>query len=512
MTQRQILNLDSVGEGPVYRELRGIGQVRVEVLTPGDSVELADRYFERPIQVDYQRFVSALIARMVTLPELSFEDAEALPQSQRASLRIAIAEAAGVLPAYQRLSGTMLSGDERLFAVLYEEHRRIGEVFSAATRVLADSVPKLIDAIGRGIRPPRADVGELFTHRGLANSKQISELMNLPAIREINRAQADLVRPEISLPDLIAPWMADEVARVQRRLTASFKPHFEEMLRRSQETMRRVVQDNALNPAQKALQDLVDSPSFKAWSRQAREITAKIGSGIARGLEGSMHFLNENWVELQGYPAQYPPPALYVLAFLPMGVGLPLARTIRDRDDERLISLLEPVLTNPELVDRMQAATEGASLLSPVAKQHFRTAFGWLRVGAYVNAYPPFYQALESGLREAARQGEVIDEHNRFLVETRTSKARKIEDVFPHLPLTPRYRRFLLSWIFGEVGNPFRHGDISDPEECRNQALLLAMATIGWLETFGSWEKRQFRLLLSSEAISERGFSAARAA
>ena len=59
--------------------------------------------------------------------------------------------------------------------------------------------------------------------------------MNLPAIREINRAQADLVRPEVSLPDLIAPWMADEMARVQRRLTASFKPHFEEVLRRSQE-------------------------------------------------------------------------------------------------------------------------------------------------------------------------------------------------------------------------------------------------------------------------------------
>ncbi len=225
-----------------------------------------------------------------------------------------------------------------------------------------------------------------------------------------------------------------------------------------------------------------------------------------------MRFLDENWVERQGYPAQHPPPALYVIAFLPMGVGLPLARTIRNRDDERLISLLEPVLTNPELIDRMQAATEGAPLLSPVAKQHLRTAFGWLRVGAYVNAYPPFYQALESGLREAARQREVIDERNRFLVETRMSKARKIEDVFPHLPFTPRYRRFLLSWIFGEVGNPFRHGDVSDPEECRNQALLLAMATIGWLETFGNWEKRQFRLLLGSEAISGHGFSAARAA
>ena len=138
MTQRRILDLDSVGAGPVCRELRGLGDARVEVFTLGDSVEFADRYFGRPIRVDYQRFVSALIARMVTLPELSLEDAEGLPRSQRASLRIAIAEAAGVLPAYQRLSGTMLSGDERLFAVLYEEHRRLREVFSATTRALAD--------------------------------------------------------------------------------------------------------------------------------------------------------------------------------------------------------------------------------------------------------------------------------------------------------------------------------------------------------------------------------------
>ncbi len=71
MTQRRILDLDSVGAGPVCRELRGLGDARVEVFTLGDSVEFADRYFGRPIRVDYQRFVSALIARMVTLPELS---------------------------------------------------------------------------------------------------------------------------------------------------------------------------------------------------------------------------------------------------------------------------------------------------------------------------------------------------------------------------------------------------------------------------------------------------------
>jgi len=147
MTKKVEPNLDATEGGAVSREIRGLGRVRVEVLSLGISAELAEGYFGQPMRVDYRRFVSEVFARMVSSPELTVVEADCLSESARASLRLAIAEAAGVRAAYRRLAGTMLSGDERLFAVLLEEHRLLQQRMAEWGKRLSASIPKWVNSV-----------------------------------------------------------------------------------------------------------------------------------------------------------------------------------------------------------------------------------------------------------------------------------------------------------------------------------------------------------------------------
>ena len=147
MTKKVELSLDAAEGGAVSREIRGLGPVRVEVLSLGISAELAEEYFGQPMRVDYRRFVSEVVARMVSSPELTAAEADRLSESVRASLRLAIAEAAGVRLTYRRLTGTMLSGDERLFAVLLEEHRLLQQLMVEWGKRLSASIPKWVNSV-----------------------------------------------------------------------------------------------------------------------------------------------------------------------------------------------------------------------------------------------------------------------------------------------------------------------------------------------------------------------------
>jgi hypothetical protein len=564
MSKRAELDIDAAEGGAVSREIRGFGPVRVEVLSLGVSAELAEVYFEQPLRVDYRRFVSVLIARMLNSPELTVAEAERLSGSVRASLRLAIAEAAGVHPTYRRLAGTMLTGDERLFAVLLEEHRRFQQRVVEWARRLSVSIPKWVDSgfpsfggqmaerqaeLMRVVRPQLGEATRLcrqaaeiasqhherleiprFGNSGQLdgvfgqvasirdrNQRSLQELLSSPAVKALEEAQGDLVRPSSPLLDLIyenqdaiteaiAGPIADGLAQVQRKLAGTIQPIAQQYARRYQEMI-----ESLQTPLQRALQNLLSSPGYKSFREQSARFGTEISRGIGRGIETSFLIFEENWAEFHGSQKKHPP-VLFVVGYLPRSLGLPLVGSIRGRHDERLIGLIEPVLTNPQLLTELQTATENADLLSTVAKRHFATAFEMLGAGRFIDAYPLFYEALQAGFTAAARSHGVIDGRNRFLIDVPATKMRKTEDLLAHLPLRTRYLRFLRSWVFGEIGDPFRHGDVEDPEECRRQALLLGMATIGWLETFGTWERREFKLLMRSEASSRVELRVSRAA
>jgi hypothetical protein len=96
----------------------------------------------------------------------------------------------------------------------------------------------------------------------------------------------------------------------------------------------------------------------------------------------------------------------------------------------------------------------------------------------------------------------LIDDENGFL--TKKGNAKKVDDVLGEVIGDPRFKRFLRAWVFGDRGNPFRHGDIDDPEECRRQSLRLAVALIGWLELFGGWQTCDFEHRLQLAASERR--------
>lgn len=215
--------------------------------------------------------------------------------------------------------------------------------------------------------------------------------------------------------------------------------------------------------------------------------------------ERSIGWLDHHWADVETENADHPHPVLFLIASFSMAVGLPIYESAKMRDDDTaLLATLEPVLTDAEFVDSAKAAIRSAPFVSNIAKEHLETGFDWLVRKELVKAYPPFYNGLESALYSVARAEGIIDASNRFT--NAKGKAKKVEDLFGALIEDPRYRRYLRSWVFGDHGNPFRHGDVSDVDACNRQSLRLAAAVIGWLEIFGNWTEADFARRLEASA------------
>jgi hypothetical protein len=543
------------------RSVPGLGVVQFRTLSIGISFDLYERYFRQPARVDYRAFVSTLIAEMVISPQLKPDAASQLSERARGSLRLGIADAAGVLPEYRRLTGTMLSADERLFAVLFNAHRclteravakakEIGEAVSTnLTNVLGPSLPRvnglakqlsgfhgayptaslrrtqesirIAKVLGSG-GPPNAAAKHLVDLTARTGQVQpLRNLMRSPAVDIARKAQGDfgvrspvldaISQSQAALADAIAAPMAEMVAQAQKTIASVVRPLVLDVARRNEKAIKQALRSPTAEMLEQTRARLAElaSPTIESVLEQGRRLAIQAGRGFVRGVEGAARFFDENWAQFQGNP-RYPKPVLFVIASLPGALGLPLYHSIKERHDEQLIGLLEPVLTNPDLVDETKSAVAAAPLLHAVAKRQMFKAFDSIRDGEYSEACPQLYAALEAGFYAAAEAANVIDARSKFRsqVDASKSKARKVDDLFEHLLLNPRYERFLRSWIFGDEGARFRHGRVSEPEECRRQALLLAMAVLGWLELFGEWNRDGFRRLLHDEALGRARLAA----
>jgi hypothetical protein len=193
------------------------------------------------------------------------------------------------------------------------------------------------------------------------------------------------------------------------------------------------------------------------------------------------------WVEREWAAAKAehrPPPVLFVLASLPALIGLQLLEELQG-DEEPLLASLEEELASGTFGAELQNAVQRNAVLDPVAKRHLAQAVDWIAAGCYVDAAPPLYQGLERAFRLTARLRGVVDAHGNFLVPgVRKSRMRKIEDTFRHLGFDHLYVRFLHAWVFGEIGNLARHGDLPEVEH-RRWVLRAVVALVGWLEYAG---------------------------
>jgi hypothetical protein len=545
-----------VSQPIVEKRVPGIGACEIKSPRVRLDRELARDYFAHSMRANHRRFASEVIAALVSKPSFTPDEVESLEARKRSSLRVGVAEAAGVYPDYRRLSGTGLTGDERLFAaMLYRQRRMRARLKVSAARPQATLAERplraalqqqqnlqrlmsspLSDALSRMQQtqnalnrlagptgPSRFDstrftqsptggipqISSLANDRLQKNQAAIQRLMRSPALEAISETQKRLAHLGSS-PLLEAMRKRQErlmrspaleaISETQKRLAHLGSSPLLEAMRKRQERLMRSPALEAISETQKRLAHLGSSPLLEALAGHGRKIGAQLGSAFIQSFEAFGRFVEERWADFQNHPPEHPPPVMFVVAALPMSLGYPLYRAAMNKREDQLLDLLEPVVTNPVFIEDVQSAIQQAPLLSPISRRHLVTGFNWLKGKQYVDAYPPFYNGLEQGLREAARSAGVIDDRNRFLVPARAKKATKVEDLFGHLPIGHRYRRFLSSWIFDQRGNPFRHGDVSDPEDCRRQSLLLAVAVVGWLEEFGEWEEATFWDLLESEA------------
>jgi hypothetical protein len=268
------------------------------------------------------------------------------------------------------------------------------------------------------------------------------------------------------------------------------------------------------SPAMKAMQEqqrraagITELPPVKALLEQQRRMAGIMDSsvrgafrgGLVHVYERAIGWLDRHWADLETENLNHPHPVLFLIASFPMAVGLPIYESAKMRDDDTaLLATLEPVLTDAEFVDAVKAAIRSAPFLGDIAKEHLETGFDWLVRKELVKAYPPFYNGLEPALYSVARAEGIIDASNRFT--NGKGKAKKVDDLFGALIDDPRYRRYLRSWVFGDHGNPFRHGDVNDADACHRQSLRLAAAVIGWLEIFGGWTEADFARRLEASA------------
>jgi hypothetical protein len=165
-----------------------------------------------------------------------------------------------------------------------------------------------------------------------------------------------------------------------------------------------------------------------------------------------------------------------------MAIGLPLLRALK-ASDEPLLQALGDALQETALVDALQRAVQASPELDDVAKRYLVTALEAVRDQRYVDAAPPLAWGLERAFTQVALRRQIIDPSGKFLVATRGKKTRKkkVEDLFEPLGLDVLYMRFLHAWVFGDYGNPARHGALPEAEH-RRWVLRAVVALVGWFE------------------------------
>jgi len=393
----------------------------------------------------------------------------------------------------EQIAGFGGSSVLRAIDALHKQQRHIASIVdSPAVKALQDHQRRMASLVDSPAVKAMQD-----------QQRHIASIVDSPAVKALQDHQRHIA----SIVD--SPAM--QVIQEQQRWMASLVDS--PAMKALQDQQRRIasIADSA---ALKALQDhqrhiasIVDSPAMKAIQQQQQRMASIVGSpvldafrgGLVRVYERSIGWLDHHWADLETENADHPHPVLFLVASFSMAVGLPIYESAKMRDDDTaLLATLEPVLTDAEFVDSAKAAIRSAPFVSDIAKEHLETGFDWLVRKELVKAYPPFYNGLESALYSVARAEGIIDASNRFT--NAKGKAKKVEDLFGALIEDPRYRRYLRSWVFGDHGNPFRHGDVSDVDACNRQSLRLAAAVIGWLEIFGNWTEADFARRLEASA------------
>jgi hypothetical protein len=497
----------------VERRVPGLGTAVFRTPSVGDEMRLAPFYdAEVP---NYRAFVNETVATTLESPVVDAADVDAWTERARAIARVAVAEAAGCTRDYRRLAGSGFSGDERLYRAMRARHERQLEHLQRTMVAVSENVVRMVEATHKAVR--QSGVLESIAH----NQRQMQRIAQaytrafrpayIEQIQLMNRRFEQIVRPSLvgqlgrhigavdsfargyklmaenfarRLEAVVRPSYFGALERMSRQLNEALRPRYFESVSRLVEQMQQAARPSYLDQIGalgRRFQELTRAPHFEAL----REFLERYGAWLER-----------NWAQVYADP-DHPPPVMFVLASLPMAIGLPLLRAL-ETEEEPLIELLEAAIDGTPLIGAVQTAVQQNAQLDAIAKRHLVTALEHLRSRQYVDAEPPLYQGLERAFKLVARQRGIVDAQNRFMVKARSRKARSIDDLFEHLALDKRYLRFLRSWVFGPWGHLARHGDLPESEH-RRWALRAFMALLGWLQYCGADERPMEALLARLE-------------
>lgn len=467
---------------------------------------------------DVSAYVNELIAVCVAEPSLTAADVAALPERARARARVAVAEVLGVVDDYRRLSGT---GDERLDQAMRIRNERLAERIRALNVAVNDNVVRIARDAQRTLNQLGSSAAVAGLAEALSQANRMAEQMR-PAfewVEQNRRLFANIAATQQRLVTSVArnldvfvrPAYFGALADV-RRQTELVRPHYAETVAKSLGALHdsiapRIKEIASFTIASPVLKDVAETITAvqRAIAPDIARLVGSFSEGLRRTLADAAAayaaWLERHWPEVYANP-DHPAPVLFLIAALPMSVALPIYEAVEDlkRDDE-LLDGLELALQSSTLLDQVEAAVHSSGDLDPIAKRRLIVALEAVRDGHYIDAAPPLSQGLERAFFGLARDRGIIDADNKFLVKARTSKAKKVEDLFEHLGIDYGYRRYLNAWVFGDFGNPARHGMLVDEAAHRRWVLRAFAALLGWFE-YCAGDEQPMRQLVAQLELS----------
>jgi hypothetical protein len=194
----------------------------------------------------------------------------------------------------------------------------------------------------------------------------------------------------------------------------------------------------------------------------------------------------------------------FLLSILSVGQLVALARMERADVEAVLLDALEIVVTTGTFTAALMATVKKApSYVTAEQRDDLLHGLEHAQAGEFSRAAGALTDGLEGALWSAGRELDVIDGDRRLLDKPEKGKIHRVELVVRKLPAVQEFRTFVCGRVFGDLGNPLRHGE---PSDRRRRSLFAIVAIAGWVEAFMKVSAADaLGTLLSDELASRAG-------
>ena len=446
---------------------RGFESVAVRVPSLAAERELGD-FYARPGRANTFAFVNELLAGCVEPPHCAAGFA-ALPESERAQLRLAVVAVCELQRSWRALHGSHLTPDERLFAVMLWHHQDQLAQLAQLARKLGGGHQDLFGAksiLGTDLTRLVSGPSSLF---GLADSAKLysNELAHATKMASLFTRTKSLLGEAMYAPR--PTWQIERAlsaslgtASIQKAVAAMYpKRNLAALLGFDPARL-----DGLLTGFQMPKMPTFQIPDFDAVLR-----------GYLEPFRDSLAMADE----VDSFIARVDGRLMFLISNVSFGVIYRLRVLKGDEVEAALLTALEMVVLDAEFVPMLRAAIAQAPYLNEQQRIDLDHALEHAGEGDYARAKSPLYHGLEGALWEAAVAMAVITRERRLLGNPK--KEVGFETAVKALGLEPDFQTFLVLGMFGSTGNPYRHGSAA-PGGVRRQVLFGVAAIAGWLDAF----------------------------